>query len=254
MNRDFILSPHRQRRPLSKVVESSRHAVADIPSDATILVGGFGICGMAHNLCKALAGREEVASLRFVGNAGGIDGWGAGLLFEAHKIHSVIASRIGPACKAYEQQALNGEIEYELVPQGTLAERIRAGGAGIGGFFTPTGAGTMVAEGKESRVIDGREHIFEMPIRGDFALIKAWRADPAGNLVYRLSSGNFNHVMATAADVTIVEVEEVVPLGAIDPAHVHTPGIFVQRVVVGEDGEKPIEIRSTRARAAGGNG
>lgn len=233
---------------MSKIVDSSREAVADIPNDATVLIGGFGICGMAHNLCKALSERGDVGGLHIVSNAAGIDGWGSGLLFEARKVKSIVASRIGPACKAYEQQALNAEIEYELVPQGTLAERIRAGGAGIGGFFTPTGVGTVVAEGKESRIIDGREYLLEKPIRGDFALVKAWQGDAAGNLVYRLSADNFNHVMATAADITIAEVEHIVPIGQINPAHVHTPGIFVQRVVQGEDTEKPIEVRTTRQR------
>ncbi|MBI4250820.1 MAG: CoA transferase subunit A [Candidatus Tectomicrobia bacterium] len=235
-------------RSVSKIFPSSRAAVADVPSGATLLVGGFGICGMPHNLCKALSERADVTGLRLVSNAGGMDGWGAGLLFEARKVRAVLASRVGPACKAYEGQAMAGEIEVELVPQGTFAERIRAGGAGIGGFFTPTGAGTVVAEGKESRVIGGREYILEKPIRGDVAFVRAWKADPAGNLVYRLSAGNFNPVMAMAAALTIAEVEEVVPLGAIPPGQVHTPGIFVQRVVVGEVADKPIEIRTTRPR------
>lgn len=233
---------------MAEIMESASAAVADIQSGATILIGGFGICGMAHNLCKALSLRDEVSDLDLVSNAGGVDGWGAGLLFESKKVRSIVASRIGPACKAYEQQALNNEIEYELVPQGTFIERIRAGGAGIGGFFTPTGAGTVVAEGKESRIIDGREHIFEKPIRGDVALIKAWKGDSSGNLVYRMSAENFNSVMAMSADLTIAEVEEIVPLGEIDPGQVHTPGVFVQRIVRGEDPEKPIEIVTTRPR------
>lgn len=231
---------------MARVMESSREAVADIPEGATILIGGFGICGMPHNLCKALSLREDAGNFRLVSNAGGMDGWGSGLLFEAKKVKGIIASRIGPACKAYEQQALHNEIEYELIPQGTFIERIRAGGAGIGGFFTPTGAGTVVAEGKEFRVIDGKEYILEKPIRGDVALIKAWKGDTAGNLVYRLSAGNFNPIMAMAADTTIAEVEEIVPAGEIDPGQVHTPGIFVQRLVVGEEAEKPIEIVTTR--------
>lgn len=233
---------------MAEVMKSSAEAVSDIADGATILIGGFGICGMAHNLCKALSERNGVGNFRIVSNAGGVNGWGAGLLFETRKVRSMIASRIGPACKAYEQQALNNEIEYELVPQGTFVERIRAGGAGIGGFFTPTGAGTVVAEGKESRMIDGRQHILERPIRGDVALIKAWKADTAGNLIYRLSAGNFNPVMAMAADLTIAEVEQIVPIGEIDPGHVHTPGIFVQRLIISEDKEKPIEIRTTRPR------
>ena len=231
---------------MADVMKSSSEAVSDVPDGATILIGGFGICGMPHNLCKALSLREDVGGFHLVSNAGGMDGWGSGLLFERRKVRSITASRIGPACRAYEQQALQNEIEYELIPQGTFIERIRAGGAGIGGFFTPTGAGTVVAEGKESRMIDGREHILEKPIRGDVALVKAWKGDAAGNLVYRLSAGNFNPVMAMAADLTIAEVEEVVPKGEIDPGQVHTPGIFVQRVVVGEEAEKPIEIVTTK--------
>ncbi|MEE9273800.1 MAG: CoA transferase subunit A, partial [bacterium] len=226
----------------------SAEAVADIPGGATVIVGGFGICGMPHNLCKALGERVGVGDFHLVSNAGGMDGWGAGLLFEARKVRSVVASRVGPACKAFESQVLEGEIEIELIPQGTFTERIRAGGAGIGGFFTPTGAGTVVAEGKETRVIDGVEQIFEKPIRGDVALVKAWKGDPAGNLVYRMSARNFNPVMATAADLTIAEVEEIVPLGALEPDQIHTPGIFVQRLVRGEDPETPIEIRTTRPR------
>ncbi len=233
---------------MAEIMGSSLDAVADIPDGATILIGGFGICGMPHNLCKALSLREDAGNFHLVSNSGGMDGWGSGLLFEGKKVSSIIASRIGPACKAYEQQALQNEIKYELIPQGTFIERIRAGGAGIGGFFTPTGSGTVVAEGKESRMIDGREHILEKPIRGDFALVKAWKGDAAGNLVYRLSAGNFNPVMAMAADMTIVEVEEIVPVGGIDPGQVHTPGIFVQRLVVGEETDKPIEIVTTRPR------
>ncbi|MDA1001132.1 MAG: CoA transferase subunit A [bacterium] len=232
----------------SKVWKSSAEAVADIPAGASILVGGFGICGAPHNLCAALSERDDVEGLHLIANAGGMDGWGLGLLFEKKKIRSVVASRVGSACKAYEQQALAGEIALELIPQGTLIERIRAGGAGIGGFYTPTGVGTVVAEGKESRVIDGKEYILEMPLRADFALIRAWKADESGNLIYRKSAQNFNPGMATAAEVTIAEVEEIVPTGALDPDHIHTPGIFVQRVVKVENPDKPIEILTTRPR------
>ena len=234
---------------MSKIVSSSMEAVLDIPRGASILIGGFGICGMAHNLCKALSERKDVGDFHLVSNAGGMDGWGVGMMFENRQIRSIIASRVGPACKVYEEQALNGEIEVELSPQGTFTERIRAGGAGIGGFFTPTGAGTVVAEGKETRMIEGREYIFEEPIRTDYALIKAWKGDERGNLIYRMSARNFNPIMATAAEVTIVEVEEIVPVGEIAPENVHTPGIFVQRVVLGEDLEKPIEILTNRPRS-----
>ncbi len=237
---------------MSKIVSNSKDAVSDIPEGASILIGGFGICGMAHNLCKALSEREGVGDFHLVSNAGGMDGWGAGAMFENRQVRSIVASRVGPACRAYEEQALSGEIEVELSPQGTFAERIRAGGAGIGGFFTPTGAGTVVAEGKETRMIDGREHIFEEPIRADYALIKAWKGDERGNLTYRMSARNFNPIMATAARVTIAEVEEIVAVGEIAPENVHTPGIFVQRVVLGEDAEKPMEIITNRSRSGRG--
>jgi 3-oxoacid CoA-transferase subunit A len=232
---------------MAEIIKNSMDAVKDIPDGATILIGGFGICGMPHNLCKALSQRSGVGGFQIVSNAGGMDNWGVGLLFESKKVRSIIATRVGPACKAYETQVLGEKIEIELIPQGTFAERIRAGGAGIGGFFTPTGAGTQVAEGKESRIINGRENIFEVPIQGDYSLIRAWKADETGNLVYRMSAQNFNPVMATASKVTIAEVEEIVPAGHIDPDHIHTPGIFVNRLVVGKMEDKPIEIRTNRA-------
>lgn len=239
---------------MSKIISSSREAVSDIPKGASILIGGFGICGMAHNLCKALSEREDVGDFHLVSNAGGMDGWGVGLMFENRQVISIIASRVGPACKSYEEQALKNEIQVELSPQGTFTERIRAGGAGIGGFFTPTGAGTVVAEGKETRIIAGEEYIFEEPIRADYAFIKAWKGDERGNLIYRKSAQNFNPIMATAAEVTIAEVEKIVPVGEIAPENVHTPGIFVHRVVLGEDIEKPIEIMTNRPRnGLGGN-
>ena len=237
---------------MSKIAPSSAEAVSDVPAGASILIGGFGICGMAHNLCRALSARADAGNFHLVSNAGGVDGWGVGLMFEKRQVRSIVASRVGPACRAYEEQALNGEIEVELSPQGTFAERIRAGGAGLGGFFTPTGAGTVVAEGKETRMIDGREHVFEAPIRADYAFVKAWKGDARGNLVYRMSARNFNPVMATAAGVTIAEVEEIAPVGEIAPESVHTPGIFVQRVVLGEDPEKPVEIRTNRPRSGRG--
>lgn len=237
---------------MSKIASSSAEAVSDVPAGASILIGGFGICGMAHNLCRALSARGDAGNFHLVSNAGGVDGWGVGLMFEKRQVRSIVASRVGPACRAYEEQALNGEIEVELSPQGTFAERIRAGGAGLGGFFTPTGAGTVVAEGKETRMIDGREHVFEAPIRADYAFVKAWKGDARGNLVYRMSARNFNPVMATAAGVTIAEVEEIAPVGDIAPESVHTPGIFVQRVVLGEDPEKPVEIRTNRPRSGRG--
>tara|TARA_Y100000588_G_scaffold977_1_gene1310 strand:- start:4703 stop:5401 length:699 start_codon:yes stop_codon:yes gene_type:complete len=231
---------------MSKIFESSTAAVADIHDGASILIGGFGICGMAHNLCAALSVREKVGNFHLISNAGGMDNWGVGLLFEKKQVSSIIASRVGPACKAYEDQVMREEIKIEICPQGTFSERIRAGGSGIGGFFTPTGAGTVVAENKESRVIDGVEHIFENPIKADFSLIRAWKADENGNLLYRQSARNFNPIMATASKITIVEVEEILPVGSLNPDEVHTPGIFVDRIVKGEDLTKPIEILKIR--------
>ncbi len=231
---------------MSKIFDSSASAVADIHDGSSILIGGFGICGMAHNLCSALSKRENVGNFHIISNAGGMDNYGVGLLFEKKKVSSIIASRVGPACKAYEDQVMQEEIKIEICPQGTFSERIRAGGSGIGGFFTPTGAGTVVAENKESRVIDGIEHIFENPIKADFSLIRAWKADHNGNLLYRQSARNFNPIMATASNTTIVEVEEILPVGSLDPDEVHTPGIFVDRIVKVEDPTKPIEILKIR--------
>jgi len=231
---------------VKKVVKDGAEALklAGIKDGATIVLGGFGLCGIPENLILAL--RETgVKDLTCVSNNAGIDDWGLGLLLKTRQIRKMISSYVGEN-QTFERQYLDGELEVELVPQGTLAERIRAGGAGIGGFYTPTGVGTMVADGKESRVIQGREYVLEMPIRGDFAFVKAWKGDQAGNLVYRMSARNFNPMAATAGDVTLAEVEQLVSPGTIDPDHVVTPGIFIDWIFQGTYGPKRIEKRTNR--------
>jgi len=231
--------------PSNKVYADAKAALAGLTRDGlTVMSGGFGLCGIPENLILAL--RETgVKDLTCVSNNAGVDDWGLGLLLQTRQIRKMISSYVGEN-QTFERQFLSGELEVELCPQGTLAERIRAGGAGIGGFFTPTGAGTMVAEGKESRVMNGREYVLEMPIRGDFAFVKAWKGDRAGNLVYRMSARNFNPVAATAGNVTLAEVENLVEPGAIDPDHVITPGIFVNWIFQGTYGPKRIEKRTNR--------
>ncbi len=231
---------------MNKVVGSSDAAVADVKDGASILVSGFGLCGNPENLIAALH-RKGVKDLTVISNNCGTTDLGLGILLKARQIRKIVASYVGEN-KEFERQFLSGEIEVELVPQGTLAERIRAGGAGIGGFYTPTGVGTQIAEGKETRVIDGREYLLEMPIRADFAIVHAWKADHWGNLVYRLTTRNFAPPMCAAGRITIAEVQHVVPPGEIDPDQVHTPGIYVQRVVKGEKYEKWIEKRTVRPR------
>jgi 3-oxoacid CoA-transferase subunit A len=227
---------------MRKVIGSATAAVALIPDGATIMVGGFGLCGIPENLIAALhdAGTRH---LTIISNNAGVDRFGLGVLLETRQIRRIIGTYVGEN-QEFERQYLSGELDVELVPQGTFAERIRAGGAGIGGFFTPTGYGTVVAEGKETRVIDGVPHVLESPLKADFALIKAWRGDHLGNLVYRRTARNFNPMMATAARVTIAEVEHLVPPGEIEPDAVHTPGIFVQHLFQGERYEKRIERRT----------
>lgn len=229
---------------MRKVIGSAAEAVALIPDGATIMVGGFGLCGIPENLIAALHDRGT-RNLTIISNNAGVDGFGLGVLLETRQVRRIIGTYVGEN-QEFERQYLSGELDVELVPQGTFAERIRAGGAGIGGFFTPTGYGTVVAEGKETRVIDGVPHVFESPLKADFALVKAWRGDPAGNLVYRRTARNFNPMMATAARVTIAEVEDIVSMGTIDPDAVHTPGIFVRYLFKGERYEKRIERRTTR--------
>ncbi len=232
---------------MNKLVASADAAVADIPDGATIMASGFGLCGNPENLIAAVH-RKGVKDLTVISNNCGTTDLGLGVLLKARQIRKVIASYVGEN-KEFERQFLSGEIEVELVPQGTLAERIRAGGAGIGGFYTATGVGTKVAEGKETRVIDGREYLLEKPLRADFALVYAWKADPWGNVVFRKTTRNFGPVMCAAARIAIVEAPHVVALGEIDPDAVHAPGVYVKRVVKGEKYEKWIERRTVRPRA-----
>jgi 3-oxoacid CoA-transferase subunit A len=229
---------------VNKVLASAVEAVERIPDGATILMGGFGLCGIPETLIAALRARGT-KGLTVISNNAGIDDFGIGVLLRARQVRKMISTYVGEN-KEFERQYLTGELEVELVPQGTFAERIRAGGAGIGGFFTPTGYGTLVSEGKETRVIDGKPYVLESPLKADFAFVKAWRGDRVGNLVYRKTARNFNPVMATAAAVTIAEVEHLVEPGELDPDQVVTPGIFVRYILEGTHYEKRIEKRTTR--------
>lgn len=250
---------------MNKVYQSALDACRDIPDGATILAGGFGLCGIPENCIAAL--RElGTKNLVVVSNNCGVDDFGLGILLRNKQIRKMISSYVGEN-KEFERQYLTGELEVELTPQGTLAERIRAGGAGIPAFFTPTGAHTAISEGglpvlynadgtvkkysdkKEVRTFDGRDYVLEPAIRGDFALVKAWKADRSGNLVYRRTARNFNPMMATAAKITIAEVEEIVDIGTLDPDTIHTPGIYVHRLIQGEKYEKRIERRTVRKPA-----
>ncbi|EAZ86325.1 CoA transferase subunit A [Lysinibacillus fusiformis] len=222
-----------------KVWGSFEEAVADIKDGDMLAVGGFGLCGIPEKAIAALV-QKGTKDLTVVSNNCGVDDWGLGLLLANKQIKKMVASYVGEN-KIFEQQFLSGELEVELTPQGTLAERLRAGGAGIPGFYTATGVGTPIAEGKEVKVFDGKDYILEKGITADFALVKAWKADKLGNLVYRKTSRNFNPLAAMAGKITIAEVEEIVEIGELDPDHIHTPGVFVQRVLLGENYEKRIE-------------
>ncbi|HWL86574.1 MAG TPA: CoA transferase subunit A [Polyangiaceae bacterium] len=247
---------------MDKVVKGAREACADIPSGATLLAGGFGLCGIPENCIRAL--RElEIRGLTVVSNNCGVDDFGLGILLANKQIVKMVSSYVGEN-KEFERQYLSGELEVELVPQGTLAERLRAGGAGIPAFYTPTGAGTAISDGglplkyaadgsvakasppKEVREFDGRPYVLERAIRGDFAVVKAWKGDRFGNLVYRHTAMNFNPMIAAAANFTIAEVEEIVPVGALEPSQIHTPGIYVHRIFQGPSYEKRIERRTVR--------
>jgi 3-oxoacid CoA-transferase subunit A len=210
--------------------EAAAKAVADVRPGATLVVGGFGLCGIPENLIAALAA-SDVKDLVCVSNNCGVDDWGLGLLLGKKKIRKMLSSYVGENAE-FERQYLSGELELEFCPQGTLAERMRAGGAGIAGFYTPTGVGTIIAEGKETKVFEGKEYLLERGIVGDFALVAAWKGDRLGNLVYRKTARNFNPMAATAGRITIAEVEELVEPGGLDPDAIDTPGVFVQRVVV----------------------
>ncbi|MFQ5663374.1 MAG: CoA transferase subunit A [Terriglobia bacterium] len=233
---------------MNKVVANADVAIKKILDGATIMMGGFGLCGIPENLIAAVR-RKGIKNLTVISNNAGVDDFGIGLLLQTRQVKKMIATYVGEN-KVFEQQVLSGELEVELNPQGTLAERMRAGGAGIGGFFTPTGYGTVIAEGKETREIEGKMCVLEKPLRAQYAFIKAWKGDPWGNLIYRKTARNFNPVMATAADYVIAEVEELVEVGQLEADFVHTPGVFVDAIFQGINYEKRIERRTVRSRAA----
>jgi 3-oxoacid CoA-transferase subunit A len=229
---------------VTKVLPSADAAVALIPDGASIMMGGFGLCGIPENLIRALHARGT-KGLTVISNNAGVDQFGAGILLHSRQIKKMISTYVGEN-KEFERQYLSGELEVELVPQGTFAERMRAAGAGIEGFFTPTAYGTIVAEGKETRIIDGKGYVLERPLRAGFAFVKAWKGDRLGNLIFRRTARNFNPVMATAATITIAEVEYLVEPGELDPDAVVTPGIFVKHIIQGTSYDKRIEKRTVR--------
>jgi 3-oxoacid CoA-transferase A subunit len=233
---------------MDKTVATAEEALADLPDGATLMAGGFGLCGIPENLIQAIA-KKGTRGLTIISNNCGIDAKGLGILLAAGQVKKMISSYVGEN-KTFERLYLDGKLEVELVPQGTLAERIRAGGAGIPAFYTATGYGTIVAEGKETRTFDGRPYVLEQALKADFSIVKAWKGDRFGNLVYRKTTRNFNPMIAAAGRVTIAEVESLVEPGELEPDHVHTPGIYVQRVIAGAKYEKPIEQRTVRKRSA----
>jgi len=224
---------------MNKVVPGALEAISDIPDGACLALGGFGLCGVPENCIAALV-EKRVKNLTCISNNAGVDDFGIGLLLQGRQVKKMIASYVGEN-RLFEQLLLSGELEVELTPQGTLAEKLRAGGAGIPAFFTPTGVGTLVAEGKEVREFDGHPYVLERALKADFGLVKAWRGDAMGNLLYRKTARNFNPMIAAASRITIAEVEELVPVGSIDPDQVHTPGIYVKRIFQGKDYQKRIE-------------
>lgn len=227
---------------ISKVVANATEAVKDVKDGMTLVLGGFGLCGIPENSIVALRDLG-IKNLTCVSNNAGVDDWGLGLLLQTRQIKKMISSYVGENA-TFEKQFLNKELELEFCPQGTLAERLRAGGAGIAGFYTPTGVGTIVADGKEIKNFNGRDYVLERGIVGDFAFVKAWKGDKFGNLVFRKTSRNFNPMAATAGKITIAEVEELVEIGEIEPDQVHTPGIYVQRIFKGTNYQKRIEQRT----------
>lgn len=229
---------------INKVVKDATEAVKDIPDNAVLMFGGFGLCGIPENSIQAIL-TKGIRNLTCISNNCGVDDFGLGLLLQAKQIKKMISSYVGENAE-FERQLLSGELEVELIPQGTLAERIRAGGAGIPAFYTPAGYGTEVAEGKEVREFDGKMYLMEQWLKADFALVKAWKGDTSGNLIYKGTARNFNPMMATAGRITIAEVEELVPAGELDPNQIHTPGIFVTRIFEGKNYEKRIENLTLR--------
>ena len=235
---------------IRKVVSDAKEAIhkAGIRDGCTIMMGGFGLCGIPENLIFAL-GASGYKDLTVISNNAGVDDFGLGPLLANWQIQKMISTYVGENA-IFEKQFLEGELELELVPQGTFSERIRAGGAGIGGFYTPTGVGTIVAEGKETKLIDGREYVLEKPFKADFAFVKAYQGDPLGNLVYRMSARNFNPMMATAGQIAIAEVEHLIQPAELDPDQVHTPGIYVKYIFQGNNYEKRIEQRTNRPKSS----
>lgn len=231
---------------MNKVVDNVTDALMGIQDGMTIMLGGFGLCGIPENSIGELV-RKGTKRLTCISNNAGVDGFGLGLLLETKQIKKMISSYVGENDE-FERQMLSGELEVDLIPQGSLAERCRAGGAGIPAFYTPAGFGTEIAEGKEVRVYNGKPHILEDALTADFAIVKAWKGDTAGNLVYKAAARNFNPLMAMAGKITIAEVEVLVPAGSLDPNEIHTPGIFVQRIFQGKEFEKRIEQRTVRKR------
>lgn len=227
---------------IDKRVKDADDALRDIRDNVTLMLGGFGLCGIPENCISALL-KKGVKGLTCISNNAGVDDFGIGLLLKTRQVKKMISSYVGENAE-FERQLLSGELEVELIPQGTLAERVRAGGAGIPAFFTPAGVGTEVAVGKETRVFDGKTYLMESWLRADFSIVKAWKGDYSGNLIYRGTARNFNPMMATAGTITIAEVEELVPVGELDPNEIHTPGIFVHRIFQGKNYEKRIEQRT----------
>lgn len=227
---------------MNKVVANADEAVRDIPDNVTLMLGGFGLCGIPENCITALI-KKGVKGLTCISNNAGVDDFGIGLMLKTRQVRKMISSYVGENAE-FERQLLSGELEVELTPQGTLAERIRAGGAGIPAFFTPTGYGTEVAEGKETREFDGKMYVMEQWLKADFSIVKAWKGDTMGNLIYKGTARNFNPMMATAGKITIAEVEILVQPGELDPNEIHTPGIYIDRIFQGHGYEKRIEQRT----------
>lgn len=229
---------------INKTVENAQQALQGVQDGMTLMLGGFGLCGIPENSIQELL-RLGIKDLTCISNNAGVDDFGIGLLLQQHQVKKMISSYVGENAE-FERQLLSGELEVDLIPQGTLAERIRAGGAGIPAFFTPAGFGTEVGEGKETREFNGKMYLMESWLRADFSFVKAWKGDTAGNLIYKGTARNFNPMMATASKITVAEVEELVPAGELDPNMIHTPGIFVQRIFEGKNYEKRIEQRTVR--------
>ena len=246
MQRLLLISLQTSGRMINKIVKNASEAIHDIEDGMTLMLGGFGLCGIPENTINALV-EKGIKNLTCISNNAGVDQFGIGLMLQKRQVKKMISSYVGENAE-FERQLLSGELEVELVPQGTLATRCMASGYGMPAIFTPAGVGTEVAEGKEVRNFNGKDYLMEMAFESDFAIVKAWKGDSAGNLIYRLTSRNFNPVMAMAGKITIAEVEELVELGELDPDQIHTPGIYVHRIFQGENYEKRIEQRTVRKR------